>query len=77
MAAPLAVGRFTLTAGTTSTSVVVPLCTPASIVTYSPMTPHAANDIASTSVVPGNGQFVLTHASNPRTDRMFSFAIVG
>jgi hypothetical protein len=77
MAVPLAVGRFTLSPNVTSTIVMSPPCTPASKVMFSPATPHAANDVPSTSVVPGNGQFVLTHASNPRTDRMFAYTVVG
>jgi hypothetical protein len=77
MPAPLAVGSFILSPNATSTIVMAPLCTPASIVTYSAMTPHAANSVPLVSVVPGSGMFVVNHENNSRTDRMFSYAVVG
>jgi hypothetical protein len=77
MATVLATGQFTLSPNVTQTTVVAANCTPASAVMFSPMTQHAANDVPAASVVAGNGQFVLTHASNPRTDRMFGFTVFG
>jgi hypothetical protein len=72
----LAVGSFTLSANATQT-VVMANCTLASVVTISPTTPHAANDRPTTSIVPSNGQFVVTHANNPRNDRTFGYTVVG
>jgi hypothetical protein len=72
----LAVGSFTLSPNVTQTTVIA-TCTPASVVTISPTTPHAANDRATTSVTAGNGQFTVTHANNPLTDRTSGYTVVG
>lgn len=72
-----ATGSFTLTANATTTTVTAPNCAPTSTVNWSPTTANAANDMATTSAVAGNGQFVVTHANNARTDRTFSYAVVG
>jgi hypothetical protein len=72
-----ATGSFTLTANATSTTVQAPNCSPTSFVFLSAQTPDAANDAATTSVIAGSGQFVVTHASNPRVDRTFGFVVLG
>lgn len=72
-----AVGTFTLTASATSTTVPATSCTTASVVLISPQTPDAANDMATTSIAPGNGQFVVTHANNARVDRSFGYVVLG
>lgn len=72
-----AVGTFTLTPSATTTTVMAPTCAVGSVVAWWPQTQHAANDMATTSYVSGAGQFILTHANNPRVDRIFSFVIAG
>ena len=72
----LAIGDFTLNANAVTTVVPAP-CTPASKVLWSPETPDAANDGATTSVVPGTGFFTVTHANNSRADRTFAYEVVG
>ena len=76
MALILGIGSFTLNANTTQT-VVVANCTTNSVVLISATTPDAANDAATTSIVPGNGQFTVTHANNPRADRTFDYQVAG
>lgn len=76
MALVLGIGQFTLNPNTTQTVVVAP-CTTSTAVFISPLTPDAANDMATTSIVPGNGAFTVTHANNPRTDRTFAYEVVG
>ncbi len=68
-------GYVTLTANATSTTVSNAAILPTSAITMSPVTPHAGNDGATTSWVPGTGQFVITHANNPRTDRTFQYTV--
>ena len=72
----LGIGTFTLSPNVTTTTVVAP-CTPSSVVLISPETQDAANDMATTSIVPGTGQFVVTHANNSRNDRTFAYQVVG
>jgi hypothetical protein len=72
----LGIGDFTLTPNATTTVVVAP-CTPSSVVLLSPPTPHAGNDRATASIVPGSAMFTVTHANNPRTDRTFGYLVVG
>lgn len=76
MSLVLGIGQFTLNPNTTQTVVVAP-CTTNTAVFISPMTPDAANDMATTSVVAGNGEFTVTHANNPRIDRTFAYEVVG
>lgn len=71
------IGTFTLTANATSTTVAAPTCSAGSFVLIVPTTQHAANDGATTSIVAGSGQFVVTHANNSRNDRTFGFLVVG
>lgn len=72
-----AVGTFTLTASTTSTTVTAPTCAPGSAVFWNATTTHGANDIPLMSYVAGTGQFVVTHANNSRADRSFGFVVLG
>ena len=72
-----AVGTLTLTPSATTTTVQATTCSPSSFVFLSPQTQDAANDMATTSVVAGNAQFVVTHANNPRVDRTFGYAVIG
>jgi hypothetical protein len=69
-------GTFTLAASSTSTTVVAVSCSTSSQVYWSPQTPDAANDMATTSYVPAVGHFTLLHANNTRVDRTFGFIIV-
>jgi hypothetical protein len=71
------VGTFTLNASATSTTVASPTCMTTSVVLLSPQTADAASDMATTSVVSGQGQFVVTHASNARVDRTFGYVVLG
>jgi hypothetical protein len=69
-------GTFTLTPSATSTVITTSACFTTSVVLYSPNTPNAANDMATTSIVPANGSFTITHANNARVDRTFKYVIV-
>lgn len=71
------IGTFTLTANATSTTVPAVTCAVGSVVKFSPQTPNAANDMATTSYVAGVKQFVVTHANNARVDRTFGFVVFG
>ena len=72
-----AVGTFTLTANATTTVVAAPNCAVGSTVLLSPRTAHAANDMATTSVVAAKGSFTVTHANNGRNDRTFGYVCLG
>ncbi len=67
--------RITLTPSATTTTVTSASCFTTSVVILYPETPNAANDMATTSVVPGAGSFVITHANNARVDRTFRYVI--
>ena len=73
---PNSSGVFTLTANATQTVVNNANCLATSKVFIIPITPDAANDMATTSVVAGAGAFTVTHANNSRTDRTFSYAVL-
>jgi len=68
-------GTVTLTANATTTTVTAARCTTSSKVFLSPQTAHAANDMATTSIASGTGQFVITHANNTRVDRTFGYLV--
>ncbi len=72
-----AVGTFTLTASATSTTVTSPNCATTSVIVPFPSTANAANDFGLMSIVPGKGQFVVTHANNSRIDRTFLYVVQG
>jgi len=69
--------QATLNANATSTVVMAPTCTAASVFLPSPITPDAANDEGLMSFVAASGQFTVNHASNARVDRSFNFAVIG
>lgn len=71
------IGTFTLTANATSTTVPALTCAVGSVVIPFPTTDHASNDFGLMSIVAGVQQFVVTHASNARTDRTFGFVVFG
>lgn len=72
-----AVGSFTLTTSTTSTTVPAPNCGAESFVFITPHTANAAGALASTYMAAGRGQFTVTHASNSQADRTFGFVCLG
>ena len=72
-----ATGTFTLTANATTTTVQAPSCSPTSVIVLSAQTQDAANDMATTSIVAGTAQFVVTHANNARVDRTFGYVVLG
>ena len=72
-----AVGAVTLTPSATSTTVTAINCSKSCYIFLSPITQHAANDMATTSIVAGDKQFVITHANNARVDRTFGWVCLG
>ena len=72
-----AVGSFTITPSMTSTVVTARNCSPTSFILLMPKTANAAAHKATTSIVPGTGQFTVSHASNSNADCHFGYAIVG
>jgi hypothetical protein len=75
-----AIGECTLTASATTTTVTAVNCGPDSAVFLFPQTANAANDMGLISIDPDDvtqGQFIITHASNARTDRTFWFVCLG
>lgn len=69
-------GSVTLQTSATSTTVNNPLCGINSTILLSPINATAAGVIATTSVVAGDGDFVITHGSAGST-RTFRYAILG
>jgi hypothetical protein len=75
-----AVGEVTLDANATTTTVSAVNCGADSAVFLFPQTANAANDMGLISVDPDDvtqGQFIITHANNARTDRTFWFVCLG
>jgi hypothetical protein len=73
-----AVGQFTLTASTTTTTVTAPNASVASRIVFSPRTSNAAGALASTYVsAKAQGSFTVTHANNSQTDRTFDYHALG
>lgn len=71
-------GQCTLTAGTTTTTVVALNAGPASEIFLQPRTANAAAALATTYIsAVTNGEFTITHANNAQTDRTFAYAIKG
>jgi hypothetical protein len=70
-------GEFTLTASATSTTKSDLNCNTNSVVLAFPKTANAAGALATTYIVPGNKQFVITHANNSQTDRTFRYVVIG
>jgi hypothetical protein len=69
-------GQFTLTANLTTTTVTNTGCLATSVISYTPLTANAANDMAIMWFTPGAGSFLITHANNARVDRTFNYAIL-
>jgi hypothetical protein len=75
-----AVGTVTLAVGAASTTVPAKNCGAGSVVLLSPLTAHAAAELAAGTLYVGavaNGAFTLTHANNAQTDRTFGFVTMG
>jgi hypothetical protein len=70
-------GTVTLTPSATTTTVLTVNCTTSSLIFLTPQTSDAANDMATTWVVAGSGQFVIHHANNARVDRTFGWECRG
>jgi len=75
-----AVGTVTLAASAATTTVAAPTCAKGSVVLFSPLTPHAAAELANGTLyvsAVANGAFTLTHASNAQVDRIFGYVCLG
>jgi hypothetical protein len=73
-----AVGTFTLTTGSTTTTVTAINCGADSVPLWVPTTSNAAAAVASTFIASVSaGSFTVTHASNGQTDRTFGFVCLG
>ena len=75
-----AVGTVTLAANASATVVVAGNCGAGSVVLLSPLTAHAAAEIAAATLhvsTVASGSFTLAHANNALTDRTFGFVAVG
>lgn len=75
-----AVGSVTLTASAASTVVTAITCAVGSVVLLSPLTAHAAAELAAggcyiSSV--GEKTFTITHANNGQVDRTFGYVCLG
>ena len=69
---------FRLTPSATTTTVNFATCSVTSMITITPRTANAAAAVASTYISSLlNGSFILTHANNTQTDRIFDFSCVG
>jgi len=75
-----AVGTVTLAAGATQTTVASLTCASGSVILLSPVTAHAAAELAAggcfISAV-GEQAFTITHANNAQTDRSFGYVCLG
>lgn len=75
-----AVGSISLTANASSTVVTAVNCAVGSTVILTPMSAHAAAEIAAGALyisLVSNGSFTISHANNAQTDRNFSWAAYG
>jgi hypothetical protein len=73
-----AVGTVTLTPSAASTTVNDMNCAAGSAIHLMPTTANAAAALATTYFpTVSNGSFVIAHANNVQTDRVFRYAIVG
>lgn len=77
-----AIGIVTLTANVATTTVTDKNCATGSVITPMPTTANASAEvgagtmyIATATIL--NGSFVITHANNAQTDRIFRYAIIG
>ena len=75
-----AVGKLTLTANATSTTVTAANCGAASTVLLTPTSAQAAAEVGNGTIyvsAVANGSFTLTHANNSQTGRTFLYAAFG
>lgn len=70
-------GSVTLTASVATTTVTDNRCLANSVVLYQSTTAHAAAELATLYTVAAAGSFVIHHANNGQTDRIFNYAILG
>ncbi len=73
-------GRLTLNANTLSTTISVKLCETTSKVLLFPESANAAAEIGAGTVYVSSRlskSFVVAHANNAQTDRIFAFMVVG
>jgi hypothetical protein len=72
------IGDVTLTANSATTTLLNPLITPSSHISFSPLTLNAAAAIAGLYVsARAAGTATLTHANNAQTDRHFTYTVDG
>lgn len=69
----------TLTANVGSTTFRAPTCNSNSAILPSPVTAHAAAEIAAGTMyfTRAHGQFTVNHANNAQVDRTFVFVVIG
>lgn len=73
-----AIGSFVLTASATSTLVLNSKASIDTVILLMPLTASAAAALPTTWVsAQDNGQFTLTHSSDPATDRSFRYIAIG
>lgn len=75
-----ATGTVTLTANAATTTVTAPTCGADSSPLLIPTTAHAAAEFGNGTIYIGtvsNGSFVITHANNSQTDRIFRWVALG
>lgn len=75
-----ATGTVTLAAGATTTVVQAPNCATGASVLLTPLTAHAAAEIAAGGLYVGtiaNASFTIAHANNAQADRSYSWATLG
>jgi hypothetical protein len=75
-----AVGTVTLAVGVTHTTVAALTCASGSVILLSPVTAHAASELAAggcfVSAV-GEQTFTIAHANSAQTDRTFGYVCLG
>jgi hypothetical protein len=72
------VGQLTLQPSSTATAVLFETCSISSVIHLSPRSANAAAAQATTWIsAVMNGSFVVSHANNALTDRVFDFSCVG
>lgn len=72
------ISTFTLTENTTTTTVNNVMCGDGTMVVWIPTTANAATELATMYIsTKTNGSFIVTHANNAQTDRIFDYRILG
>lgn len=75
-----AVGTFTLTDSTTTTTVTSINCGEGSTILYTPTTADASAEVGAGTIyieTVSNGSFIVTHANSAVTTRSFMYAAIG